>query len=166
MTMTNGTYQWVSIPKTGTRSVTRVLRSMGWRSLGDHVVYGATEGGRCVAAIRDPFDRLASACAFAGIADLITLARTMCHVDAGHGRFPVNRFFAPQVDFLGPDPMLYPFERLTDMIGALGYAGPIPRENRKRKRLTAQQLSASDLAPMIRDRFADDFKLRETLCTP
>lgn len=165
MTRFNGTYQWISIPKTGTRAVAFVLRPPEWENLGDHRRYSAEDGGQCVAAIRDPFDRLASALSFEGISTLDLMHRKIEYVDAGYGSFPTAHFYRPQSEFLGPDPVLFLYEKLSDMVRFLGFDGHLPKRNRYPHKIAADFLR-KEARYFVESRFADDFDLREELlCT-
>jgi len=165
MTKTNGTYQWVSIPKTATRTIHGLLRPQdGWKSLGDHAVFDEAAGGQCVAAIRDPYDRLASACSFSGISTYKDLVKTIDHYDAWQGYFPENRFWCPQYSFVGhsKEPILFPFEEVSSMITLLGHKSNVPVTNKKQHRLTASKIK-EELSYLVEDRYFEDFRMRERL---
>lgn len=168
MTYINKEYQWVSIPKCASQTISRVLESKGWEAQGFHKVYDAEKGGRCVALIRDPFDRLTSACSFLGIPDIKTLSRYLDYVETSDVRGLPRSFFSTQASYLGPDPILYPFENLQGFLCEIAvYNGPhTPMLNRRVKRLTSSFIRKSSLASRIYSKFQVDFNLRETLQCP
>ncbi len=142
-----------------------LLRPPEWKIVGDHKPYSKEDGGICVAAIRDPYDRLASALSFEGISTLDLMYHKIEYVDAGYGRFPTKHFYCPQAEFLGPDPKLFPYERLGEMLKFLGHEGHVPKANRHQHRLTAEKLRKEARA-FVENRFAADFELRKDfICT-
>lgn len=161
MTYTNGTYQWVSVPKTATRAISAHLRRNGWRPVGDHRPYAREAGGVCVAAIRCPYSRLASSASFLGIANIGLLEKTIAHYEQWRGVFPANRFFVSQVEFVDLKGKLFRYENLPDMLRLIGVEN-LPKRNRHPHQLSASVIQ-ENMSDLVERLYRDDMQLRETL---